>query len=1141
MPATGLACTMTTHRTMHVRARLILGSIVLAIAGGCGGAHKPVLASVDARGASPTITSRWSYHPEQPGGLLARMDLGDAKRLFAGRNGERWLVQAKEGKAEAAAMLADQDLVAISKPSDDTFAFVGNEGTIYLSKTPLGPFHEVRRLTPEPLRVAAAGNVIVALHWDGTVSRSTDAGNKFTKVDVGTTMPLGIALAPDGRAMLLGYPERLWISADNAATWSPAKVPTIGAGIVGLDATGSLIARGMRESVTWTPDSGAVPTVVDRGFEQPLLDLLTDLQPGPSATALMEGHAVLAGTTYYEVAQPDDHGPWFLAKAELTERIRWIPIHDSKDCKHMAIGVDGRRVVLGCMAGAKRGGILFPALRLLLSRDGGSTFTLRRPTVLVADEENVGLTVLGDDTIMVTGACKPEERGLCAPGAPVRLVPAHGSRSLVFESTEAADVPRIAGRASRVIVGPGGRLYSTAVLAATRRPTILVSDDAGKSFRALSLDFAKLHAPAAKNAEAMLSNTQPGKLQVGADGELSWLLYAEEGPVWVVADPSGRVLSVQLAPEEYPFVEAVGRRGIAFGGEGGKVVQSNDGGASFQPVTTLPSPSTDSAPPVWCGVGGCVFGDNFARLGWASNEGGVISGEPKNASPPKASASPAKRTPIVCELIHSAAGNIDGVVELPDAADAGRGSVAWSALIVDRATASVQVAHASASPNHGVRIVTLLPPVRTVAHVALDTRTQAEGAAALRYSFSGAPDGNVLPGSPMGQVEVAWDNQFEGPPQRATLKTTGAVRVDDVTPNKGEAARANVSMLSIASGGIHVCPHAVCNQAGDRISFVRSRGPAETIEVPPWPETGLGGKALSLSHHMMQVEGRHVPVALQNELAVLLRAGQRADGSYEFMALGLAPWTRQDLSIEQAMYWAHKPGTTALVHSFFHQQHDFARAALLRFDTNEGVAAIERAPTQRDLSDPPPACDAERTKTTFRIPSPSMADTRHPVVIEHGGGRELLHTQLAVLHGVPNDACVVTMGAEPSRGGTRRALIPVGAMDQSWLLSLTGRRLSWQGMRCRFQPGANLDGATERVPEATPTVRAGSHKRPASEADCSELFDRIMALMGHGMPAGGLAAARTNFVQSCRDKPVDMECARTAPDVPQLIQQCVEF
>ncbi len=1021
-------------------------------------------------------------------------------------------------------MLADQDLVGVSRPDASTFAFVGAEGAIYSSASPLGPLSLIHRMEPTPLRIAATGRTVVAVHWDGRVVQSTDAGKTFSPVVLQGSRPYDVTLAPDGRAMVLGFPEQLWVS-DPQGAWAPAGTPPVGAGFVGMDASGALIAQGIRASILWGEgDTG--PQIASRAFEPIPLDLMTDLEAGPSAEALMSGRATISDGRYYEVARQDEKGPWYLGQGTLTERLFWTPIAQSDDCRHLFVGARGRRLAFGCLAGARKGGVLFPSLRVIQSRDGGSSFA-RQPTVLVGDEEGLSLTVLEDDSLVLVGACKPDSTGVCVPGVPMRLLPSAEGKSLRFTSTETSEAPALRGRVAQV-VALGSRLYATG-LQATGRPAVLVSVDQGKTFRAVGLDLSKTAAAKDGDGEKLLQRMQPGKLVAGADGKLSWVLHTDQGPVWVVIDETGHVLSAHLTPATHPVLAAAGTRGIAIGADDGTVMESSNGGATFERLTRLPTFlwSKEAGLAAWCEKDGCVVGDVFSRAGWTDKNGGMV-GWPEPVKPVAGDA-PA-RTPIVCKVIETATGLVENTLDLPDAADASRGAVGWSTVVVDRKTASVSVVHGTTETGHTVKPVVLFPPAPTPARMALEARTQAEGAAALRYAFNAGPDGKPVAGSPL-RIEVAWDNQFEGAPQRAVLSSGGVLRSADVTPLAGNtAAQANVAMLSVVPGGIHVCPHAVCDPASEPSFFLRNRGAVETIAPVPWPTQGLGG-ALPLSRHLMRVDGKNVPIALHQQRSVVMRANLLPDGAYTYEALALAPSDARNLGMQELSAWAYLSSTTmGLSRTLYHPEKGQAHAWVLRFDTDQGVGKTVEAPTQRDLSDPPAPCTEAQRNGSFRVLSPGMPGTEHPVILEHGDRKAVLKTRLAVLYGSPASACVDVFDASADLTSDRRALIPVGAMDRSWLLSREGSSLRWWGLRCRFQPGAKVDAPS-------PAVAAPPPANKATDENCIEIFNKIATFMG----APSMTDQRDSFLQMCRGRSVDMECVRRAANVQELVTNCLKL
>src|SRR6185436_1487137 len=124
-----------------------------------------------------SIKPGWSYHPNEPGLLVARAVLPNGSTVFSGQRGERWLVDARH-VVDVAPDLAPEELVAIVPPRADQsggagrWLFVGKSGTTYESREALGAF--VRASAPlDPLvRVREGGGVLMGLRRDGALARS---------------------------------------------------------------------------------------------------------------------------------------------------------------------------------------------------------------------------------------------------------------------------------------------------------------------------------------------------------------------------------------------------------------------------------------------------------------------------------------------------------------------------------------------------------------------------------------------------------------------------------------------------------------------------------------------------------------------------------------------------------------------------------------------------------------------------------------------------------------------------------------------------------------------------------------------------------------------------------------------------------
>ena len=1046
-------------------------------------------------------TASWDYHPAQPQTLRARLDLGPAQRLFVGDGGERWLVDARNGTAEAASSLADQELVAVAQFAPNAFAFVGANGTIYTSTSPVGSLTSTPRNGPAIWGIVVAGNALMGMQYDGTAVRSEDGGKTFSTIPVAAKL-FDLAGAPDGRVMALAAPEELWISKDAAQTWTRVAVPTVGATSVLLDAGGALVAQGLHEYVIWAASREPEVRVIKHAIEPPALDLFTDVMPGPSAQAIVQGRAAIVGSRYFEAVPPgNEKGTWSLASGQLAGRTSRAAVPGTEDCKQIQVSASPTTLVLACTAKSARAeNVLFPPLRLIVSQNQGTTFQTVA-TSLVADDEDTRVAVTSRGTFVLTGACKPAERGHCVPVVPWRLVPSPTGKKLHFVTAEASKLPPIVGRTGRLQVSPdGSRLYATAVFAQNRMPGVLISDDDGVSFRGEPLELPMLAADAGAPSSPLVSSVQPDALRVDATGRMSLVAHAPQGLLWLTLDRDAHLQSMWQLPAHVTQLEAVGPRALSLTPKTGEILESTDGGRSFHKIGRLPrnKPGDSTTPAMHCADAGCVVGESFSRLGWGES--------PVTASnPDKEPAAPIRnRTPIVCDVAESVGGDVPNASFEVDALRADRGKVAWTAEVIDTATASVRVLHGMHGPQQSVENVVLLPPT-TADGMAVVVRQQAEGFAALRYRFERAIDGAVKLGSPMRQVEIAWDNQFQGKVRRVVIPDAGPLRQGDVSvPRKGEASGASVGLLSAADDGVFVCAHATCGQSGRDGTFLDSNGRPRAVVFPEWPSLGQRGRVSAPISRAARVGGRDLLVGEYLDGRLLARAHAAESGAQAFDALGLLPTAALARGFRATPTWAFRGGALAgLTVTITHRTHEGGFAFLLRGEASAGAGSLEPAPTMGELADPPKGCTEADKQSSLRSVVPPESGTRHPVII-HGanGSEQLLLTDFAVLYGTHGAACgsvfdtVRTSQVSPSTS----ALIDLGAMDRSWLFaaSPTGG-MRWRGMRCRFDPSATVPQSA--VPLAQPESEPPEVSGPSATPE--EASGMIFGVLGASSAAVG--------------------------------------
>ena len=799
--------------------------------------------------------SRWIYHPSEPGKLMGGVDLGNGRRLLVGAGGERWLSDVGVGTVVAASVLADQDLVGVTRNGDSGYLYVGGQGGIFSSTDPLGPLVLVSQMADAPMKMAAGGGVVVAVGWDGRVAESLDGGRTFSDVLWRGHRAYDVAVGPSGRGMILGFPEQLWVS--EASGWELAGTGRVGARSVVVDVYGGLVAPGIQSSVVW--ESGqAKPVVSARAVVSPSVELLVGLERGADAQALALERAAITEGRYYEVfrktAVPGGRGlaAWSLGSADLGERLRWREIEGTGNCSQVAVAARGKRVVVGCLVARGKNVVRLPLFMMMRSVDGGASFA-KEHTSFVGGESGMSLAVTDGGVVVVGGICDPGEQsarvgapggvgGVCDASAPVRFVFADdGDHKLV--SSKESEMIGYTGKTGR-ITASGDMSYSVGV-SRSGDLVVLVSRDFGETFSATPLDLDGTEFGKEGDWKKSVLRSLSSGVVAGVGGELSWVLQSSLGSVWVVLDRDGKAMSARRSPESHPTIASAGKLGMAVGSRDNTVLVSENGGETFESLTRLPTHMAKAAGfPVWCEVDGCVFGDVFTRVGWKrgrSSDGDLVVGKLTGESDGVERDVPARRQ-ILCEVIASAFGTVDNVIDAGGIGAAGTGKSVWSAVTVDRGTGAVNVVHAAADSVHKVRTVELFGPVADVSKIAIKAHPELEGASAVRFGFSNVRD-EVAPGVPM-IVEVAWENAIEGVIGRGRFDA-GVVRARDVTfpsasdraeqaakgNNAGKVtAQANPSIMSITRGGIFVCPHHGCEAAMDRSYFVKNNGAVEVVE-----------------------------------------------------------------------------------------------------------------------------------------------------------------------------------------------------------------------------------------------------------------------------------------------------------------------
>ncbi|HEY3256845.1 MAG TPA: hypothetical protein VGJ91_22975, partial [Polyangiaceae bacterium] len=824
------------------------------------------------------------YHPTRQAAVQAERQLSDGRVLLAGKRGERWLLDPVTHSLAAGANLAPEDLIAVLD-GDSGFWFVGQSGTSYEARDPLGPFE--RSSAPlEPLvRVSAARHSIVGIPADRSLARSADGAASFARVGPAQVSFADVELGSDGTGLALAIPEAIWLTRDEGASWSLLPGKTHGAYALSRDRQGQV-----RVDTVFGPYhfADAPPRLeAGQGASAPQ-DLPANAPPrGPDAAALAEGRALVLGARYLEVAasaaHPSDYELW---QGAFDGRLEASPLSMLKDCRAARLAGFDRYLELACLRGASDAGSV--PISFFRSDDQGRHFE-PEPFTSFGTVTGFRFALGASGALIASGLCGSPSPGCSTGGMFVRREASRDAPRATRPSSNptpprakfelfAAATPTLAESALGLTFSLNGRVaYAVGRRSKTGALATFVSHDGGQSFEVHDLDLVRADADDEDQYwERAQSSIRLESFAAAEDGSVAAVLADRQGRALIVTDEQGRLLSGSKAPDERALVAAVGMRAFALSAHSRKTWESLDGGVTWQGLSRFPlalCPGDGECElKLQCAPAGCVIGNEVSRIGWSGQSEDELNALP----PPGRESSPLSerkvRTPLACALDDAPWQTLSGVREVPNSRDAAFGKSSFVALSNDPAHAAASMIHAFGGPRPRLQTVSLLKPIEHPSEYAYLVLDQVEGAAALRYRLPEDPAKD----SHLRNVELAWDNALSGQVGRARLADGGPVAPQDYQLSD-PTQRADPDLLSIGEGGLYLRLHHTAADAQDTWFF---DGRAST-RIPPvkWPISAtIRGRT-----EMARSEDTHVPLMLFGRGTAVARA-RRVGVEWEFDA-----------------------------------------------------------------------------------------------------------------------------------------------------------------------------------------------------------------------------------------------------------------
>ena len=797
--------------------------LLVATASACAAEQPPIVTTPPVAPAPPPppLRARWIFtRPDR--GISARLDLGGGSTLYVGRSGRRQLSRGTDPLVDAPT-LALKDLLGVLKGDKGQFVFVGADGDVLIGQEPLGPLEPPR---PGPLGndvkpgthlswVTTGKAAIIGITPDGHVVRSADYGASWQQVVYPGSAkshgrPASVELDANGNGLLLHFPQRVFVTRDDGATWTHVPSPGIGARQILRDGADHLYLEGRSSSSRARLEGGGLKV-----SSEPPVPLFT---PPPSPTAVAAPadknpsrrtavRTIFSGDRVVELAEIHRHG-----------KVREIEVSSGPLGGKAGDGVAHSSLV--GVSGASRHVAGFGAELVYLRED--DDVEASAPTTTVFRSQDYGATWAQDATLK---GAEVQERSA--------LDLAVGPDGWTFVT---ALCPRYSpeGRscAHRQIRPSGSSTFQDMQFTEELTPHAFAFDRERDRVYALGVHNGYKYvyeSPLTQNRFTRtkmldVSASTAAGLTVDAQGTVRVLAYDDSKHAWALhrRRAGGEELPLLYVPIDKGTVAFAGARGLVFAGHE-RGWETADGGETW--IRTAAN-STDG---LTCTEAGCLNG-GAERVGWdlpaVQDEEKVVASNdpPKTGSTPKVAVE-ARTLPRI-DLACKPTGSPTPLASVPgsELLDSRSADVRWASLKTEAdGKTSIVVASRTAIKDTQLLPAAPKPPPalppgtapRPSVSVASGTRVLNDGVVAARYVMRRDAQHNRLPID----VELTWWSASTGKTKHHTLTKLEPFYVSTWGSFSGTP--------QIVDGGLLFQP-----SSGREVYFIHDDGKVETFSIP---------------------------------------------------------------------------------------------------------------------------------------------------------------------------------------------------------------------------------------------------------------------------------------------------------------------
>jgi hypothetical protein len=329
----------------------------------------------------------------------------------------------------------------------------------------------------------------------------------------------------------------------------------------------------------------------------------------------------------------------------------------------------------------------------------------------------------------------------------------------------------------------------------------------------------------------------------------------------------------------------------------------------------------------------------------------------------------------------------------------------------------------------------------------VDVSLQVEGYAAARVRL---PEGDPI-NTPMRNIEIAWENFFDGTSKQTTLPDAGMFTEGDIK-RSDQRRFLDTALMSVSAGSIFIRPHTQ-DSRDKRLFLLDAKGKRSTPSFADWqPFLAFGQTNLHSDNAL--AEGKPVATAPIEQFEgdatgpfTMLLAPQTENGLSKATATSLFPPTSPDHQRLLSNDWTYRgPTEVGVVGISSEPRASRATATFLPFRPDGTFGNAVELPTPYDLPELPRPCKADERRTTPRVAAHALSGNdlmfpgyRHPVLVTEAQRDKptvddalVLLTWGTVLHGTKEAPCVAAWEAFGVAPMGTMAVIS-GDPSQAWL------------------------------------------------------------------------------------------------------------